>query len=126
MNNKNKNKELLPLGSIVYLQEGTQKLMIIGRGVIFDDEETGKKHSLIILVFCTQWAFKRNRQFSLLFDKVYDDNIEEVGNWIGKTYEGAKKNVGNFVDSVSDTAEKIWDSAGDVVNGFFSGLGSVF
>lgn len=40
MNNKNKNKELLPLGSIVYLQEGTQKLMIIGRGVIFDDEET--------------------------------------------------------------------------------------
>ena len=85
-----------------------------------------KKHSLIILVFCTQWAFKRNRQFSLLFDKVYDDNIEEVGNWIGKTYEGAKKNVGNFVDSVSDTAEKIWDSAGDVVNGFFSGLGSVF
>ena len=45
MNNKNKNnnKELLPLGSIVYLQEGTQKLMIIGRGVIFDDEETGEK-----------------------------------------------------------------------------------
>ena len=39
----NKNKELLPLGSIVYLQEGTQKLMIIGRGVIFDDEETGEK-----------------------------------------------------------------------------------
>ena len=39
----NKNTELLPLGSIVYLQEGTQKLMIIGRGVIFDDEETGEK-----------------------------------------------------------------------------------
>ena len=49
-----------------------------------------------------------------------------MGNWIGKTYEGAKKNVENFVDSVSDTAEKIWDSAGDAVNGFFSGLGSVF
>ena len=43
MNNKNKNKELLPLGSIVYLQEGTQKLMIIGRVFIFDDEETGEK-----------------------------------------------------------------------------------
>ena len=40
MNNK---KELLPLGSIVYLQEGTQKLMIVGRGVIFDDEETGEQ-----------------------------------------------------------------------------------
>lgn len=30
------NKKLLPLGSIIYLQEGTQKLMIVGRGVIFD------------------------------------------------------------------------------------------
>lgn len=28
--------------------------------------------------------------------------------------------------SVGDTVEKMWDSAGDVVNGFFSGLGSVF
>ena len=30
------NKKLLPLGSIIYLQEGT-------RGVIFDDEETGEQ-----------------------------------------------------------------------------------
>ena len=36
------------------------------------------------------------------------------------------KNVENFVDSVSDTVEKLWDSAGDAVNGFFLGLGSVF
>ena len=28
--------------------------------------------------------------------------------------------------SVSDIAGKIWDGAGDAVNGFFSGLGSVF
>ena len=28
--------------------------------------------------------------------------------------------------SVGDTVEKMWDSAGDTVNGFFSGLGSVF
>ena len=27
-----KSKELLPLGSVVYLEEGTQKLVIIGRG----------------------------------------------------------------------------------------------
>lgn len=27
-----KSKELLPLGSVVYLEEGTQKLIIIGRG----------------------------------------------------------------------------------------------
>lgn len=36
-----KAKELLPLGSIVYLEDGTQKLVIIGRGVIFDDPDSG-------------------------------------------------------------------------------------
>lgn len=34
-----KNEELLPLGSIVYLEEGTVKLMIVGRGVIYDDPD---------------------------------------------------------------------------------------
>ena len=33
----NKSKELLPLGSVIYLEEGTQKLVIVGRGVIFND-----------------------------------------------------------------------------------------
>ena len=36
----NKSKELLPLGSIVYLEEGTQKLVIVGRGAIFEDPGT--------------------------------------------------------------------------------------
>lgn len=35
-----KSNELLPLGSIVYLEEGTRKLVIVGRGVIFEDEES--------------------------------------------------------------------------------------
>ncbi|MCR5492828.1 MAG: DUF4176 domain-containing protein [Streptococcus sp.] len=39
----NKSKELLPLGSIVYLEEGTQKLVIVGRGAIFEDPETGEQ-----------------------------------------------------------------------------------
>ncbi|MBN7274925.1 DUF4176 domain-containing protein [Ligilactobacillus pobuzihii] len=30
-------KELLPLGSIVYLEEGTAKLMVVGRGMVFED-----------------------------------------------------------------------------------------
>lgn len=34
------NKELLPLGSLVYLKEGTKKMMIIGRGVMYQDETT--------------------------------------------------------------------------------------
>ena len=36
-------KELLPLGSIVYLEDGTQKILIVGRGAIFDDPDTGKQ-----------------------------------------------------------------------------------
>ena len=39
----NKSKELLPLGSIVYLEEGTQKIVIVGRGAIFEDPETGEQ-----------------------------------------------------------------------------------
>lgn len=39
----NKSKELLPLGSIVYLEEGTQKIVIVGRGAIFEDPDTGEQ-----------------------------------------------------------------------------------
>ncbi len=35
-------KKLLPLGTIVYLEEGTRKIMIIARGGVMQDEETGK------------------------------------------------------------------------------------
>ena len=38
-----KSKELLPLGSVVYLEEGTQKLIIIGRGVIFEDSDSSEQ-----------------------------------------------------------------------------------
>lgn len=31
-------KELLPLGSIIYLEEATTKLMIVGRGPIFESD----------------------------------------------------------------------------------------
>ncbi|EGP5130204.1 hypothetical protein UL360_002663 [Enterococcus faecium] len=32
-------EKLLPLDTIVYLKEGTAKLMIVGRGASFEDEE---------------------------------------------------------------------------------------
>lgn len=32
-------EKLLPLGTIVYLKEGTAKLMIVGRGASFDNNE---------------------------------------------------------------------------------------
>jgi len=33
--------KLYPLGSIVYLEDSTDKVMIISRGVVFEDEEKG-------------------------------------------------------------------------------------
>ena len=44
----------------------------------------------------------------------------------GDVWYGTKKVVGDTMKSVGYTAGKIWDSTGDAVNGFFSGLGSVF
>ncbi|MGX7201244.1 hypothetical protein BCR22_02590 [Enterococcus plantarum] len=35
-------KKLLPLGSVVLLEEGLQKLLIVGRGAIYTDQTTGK------------------------------------------------------------------------------------
>lgn len=37
----NRNEKLLPLGSIVLLKEGMQKLVVIGRGAVYEDAETG-------------------------------------------------------------------------------------
>lgn len=35
-----KTNKLLPLGSIVLLEEGMQKLVIVGRGAIYEDQNT--------------------------------------------------------------------------------------
>lgn len=35
--------ELLPLGSIVLLEEGLQKLVVVGRGAIYTDPTTNKE-----------------------------------------------------------------------------------
>lgn len=42
-------QELLPLGSIVLLEEGLQKLVVVGRGVVYTDQVTGKKIPLQII-----------------------------------------------------------------------------
>ncbi|MBO1103187.1 DUF4176 domain-containing protein [Enterococcus hirae] len=35
-------EKLLPIGSIVLLEEGLQKLMVVGRGVVYTDQASGK------------------------------------------------------------------------------------
>lgn len=32
--------KILPLGTVVFLEEGTKKVMVIGRGIIYKDQET--------------------------------------------------------------------------------------
>lgn len=36
--------KLLPLGSLVYLEGGNQKLVVIGRGVIYQNSETNENN----------------------------------------------------------------------------------
>lgn len=38
----NEGKELLPLGSVVLLEEGLQKLVIVGRGAVYTDQQSKK------------------------------------------------------------------------------------
>ena len=38
----NKSQKLLPLGSIVLLKEGMQKIMVVERGTVYVDELTGE------------------------------------------------------------------------------------
>ena len=94
---------ILPIGSIVQLKNGEVKLMIINRFPLYNNNgEIG------------------------YFDYLYDKYGDKVVEFAGDVWDGTKKVVGETMKSVGDTADKIWDSAGDVVNGFFSGLGSVF
>ena len=69
----NKSKELLPLGSIVYLEEGTQKLVIVGRGAIFEDPETGEQVFADYMVVLYPAGLQTN---STLFFQ--HENIDEV------------------------------------------------
>ena len=84
--------------------------------------------SLLATVFLGPggWAFGATVVGSIAFDYLYDKYGDKVVEFAGDVWDGTKKVVGDTIKSVSDTAEKIWDSAGDAVHGFFSGLGSVF
>lgn len=44
-------EQILPLGTIVYLQEGTAKLMIVGRGAVFNDDEGQKISDYVGVVY---------------------------------------------------------------------------
>lgn len=47
-------KKLLPLGSVVLLEEGLQKLVIVGRGAIYTDQQTEKDTFGMATLFLTK------------------------------------------------------------------------
>ncbi|GBG94782.1 hypothetical protein LFYK43_12410 [Ligilactobacillus salitolerans] len=77
------NKEkLLPLGSIVYLEEGTVKLMIVGRGAVFDDEGTQKYSDYVAVEYPAgidpeSALFFKNEDIDKVVFRGYEDNEEE-------------------------------------------------
>ena len=70
-----KSKELLPLGSIVYLEEGTQKLVIVGRGVIlFSIQRCGNKMYIVKQKEVRMFFIRRRMFFNQYGDKaIYFD-----------------------------------------------------
>lgn len=98
-------EKLLPLGTIVYLKEGTAKLMIVGRGASFEDEE-GRKFSDYVGVIYPNGI---DPQDALFFnhediDKVvfrgYSDDEEER---FLEVYEEWKKNLDDETNTLDET-----------------------
>ena len=59
-----KSKELLPLGSVVYLEEGTQKLIIIGRGSFLKILIQVSRFLRITWELCIHPVFRKIQTFS--------------------------------------------------------------
>lgn len=65
--------KLYPLGTVVYLKEGTEKLMIVGRGVIYQDQETDSE-TFVDYMGCL-YPVGINPNNTIFFNQ---DNIDKV------------------------------------------------
>ena len=72
-------KNIYPLGTVLYLQEGNEKIMIIGRGVVFNDQETNEE-VYTDYMGCI-YPYGVNPENAIFFNQ---ENIDEV------IYEGYK------------------------------------
>ena len=99
-----KSKELLPLGSVVYLEEGTQKLIIIGRGVIFEDSDSSEQVFADYMGTLYPSGFQKNSNIFFQHENIdrvvfrgYSDEeekrfLEVYNNWKG-TIKGKRAKV---------------------------------
>lgn len=67
--------KLLPLGTVVYLREGTTKIMIIGQGPVFEDEGHDVYTDYMGIGFDPDEAlFFNNEQIDKVVFKGYEDD----------------------------------------------------
>ena len=106
MNTKTEEK-LLPIGSIVLLKEGLQKLMIVGRGAIYINQET--KKDTFADYMAVLYPAGMNPETTIFFnhkdiDKVvfrgYSDDEEER---FLEIYEDWKKNLDAETNTLDET-----------------------
>lgn len=66
-------KELLPLGTIVYLENGTKKIMVVGRGAVLEDEDSGE--DVYFDYMGTPYPEGIDPENAIFFN---EDNVDEV------------------------------------------------
>lgn len=70
-------KKLYPLGTVVYLKEGTQKVMIVGRGVVYHDDEENSDVFVDYMACAYPDGIDPNQ--SIFFNEENIDQIVSVG-----------------------------------------------
>lgn len=103
------NEKLLLLGSIVLLKEGMQKLIIVGRGAIYTDQETGedKFADYMSAVYPISMnpettIFFQNKNIDKVIFKGYYDEEEER---FLEIYREWKENIENENSDENQTTE---------------------
>lgn len=120
-------KKLLPLGSVVLLEEGLQKLVIVGRGAVYTDQVTGKdtfadymgvlypsgmnpettiffEHDKIDKVIFKGYTDEEETRFLEIYGKWQDDLKKEMADALEETEE-----IESIPEKVSDPFDEFRD-----------------
>ena len=111
---------LLPIGTVVRLHNGTIDVMIIGRFPLYNQEGTIGYFDYVRLMKILEkikdgkelsgWcesARSLSKTLWMAFDYLYDKYGDKVVEFAGDVWDGTKKVVGDTMKSVGDAADKI-------------------
>lgn len=89
-------KNVLPLGTLVYLENGTKKVMIVGRGAVMEDQDTGEDVYFDYMgtpypegIDPENAIFFNNENIDEVIFKGYEDNEEERFKKLYKEWESS-------------------------------------